>query len=395
MSLPPLVFEPRYWNRVWGGRALQHQFGRSIPDGLVGESWEVSAHPAHVSRVAEGPYAGRTLAELWQTHRIQLDGAHPVAWTSSPCLIDGHDRLVEHGLEAHATNQQPVNDPFPLLIKLLDCQQPLSIQVHPDDAGAALWCPGEAGKSEAWVVLAANPDSKILAGLKSGVTRDDVVAALQTGRIAECLHVLQPQVGDCIAIEPGTLHAILGPLVLLEVQPTSDATFRLYDWDRVGLDGQPRPLHIEQSLAVTDWARGPVNVQPASSARDPDGQLLTRSVSEGFENTDDLRVPRSRFGLVNTGCVPQSELLYASSQFSLNRHQLSQTFLIPKTQRVSVWLLVRGSGELRDQDGYRRSFACGETVLIPAAHADCEWIPTPSCELISAHPSNFVGASGS
>ncbi len=320
--MSPLVFDPRYWNRLWGGRSLQTRFGRQIPDGLVGESWEISTHSLHLSRVAEGPFVGRSLAELWQSHRVELSG----------------------------TSHLPPNAPFPLLVKLLDCQQPLSVQVHPNAEQAAKLCPHERGKSEAWVVLDTGPNARLLAGFKHGVTRDDLLAALREGRVDACLHELRPQVGDCILIPAGVPHAIVGPLVLLEVQPTSDATFRLFDWNRVDLNGQPRTLHINESLAAIDWQCGPID--PVNS--------MTYS---------------------GTG----STRLLNSAEFALDRF-VGKGVLDITYPSLAVCLLVSGRATLQDRSGYRRSFVPGETVLIPAQHSNCQWELHDDSELITALP---------
>lgn len=327
--MPPLVFEPHYWNRVWGGRSLSTQFGRRIPDGLVGESWEVSTHPNHLSRVAEGRLAGRLLVDLWNENREELAGARAAKV-----------------------------DRFPLLVKLLDCQQRLSVQVHPNSACAARLCPHETGKSEAWVVLAAPPGARLLAGMKRGVTQADILRALHDGTIADCLEELRPSVGDCIAIPPGVPHALLGPLVLLEVQPTSDATFRLFDWNRVDLNGQPRKLHIDESLAAMDWNCGPI------SAATPSPLALQGTNNSSIESTR----------------------LLTSPDFRIDRHVGAGQLSVPYLDEMSVWLIVSGRATLCDASGYARSFVAGETVLVPATHDRCQWLLAERCELIAALP---------
>src|SRR5262249_49482861 len=138
---------------------------------------------------------------------------------------------------------------FPLLIKYLDAHDWLSVQVHPDDRLAEELSPGECGKTEAWVVLHAEPGSRIWAGLRPGVAQADLERHLERGTVVECLHALEPRAGDCIFLPAGTVHAVGGGVLLAEVQQTSDATFRLFDWNRIQPDGTRRPLHIEQSLA--------------------------------------------------------------------------------------------------------------------------------------------------
>ena len=224
----PLFFVPYLRPQVWGGRRLESLFGKQLPDERTyGESWELSAHPHHVSVVGEGPLRGTSLTDLCQRFPEEMFGA-----------------------------RRPVGDVFPLLIKLLDCQTLLSIQVHPDDSTAARLLPGERGKTEAWVVLDVAPGGRIFAGLKDGVGHADLQEHLQAGTTDQCLHALEPRVGDCLFIDAGTVHAVGNGVVIAEVQQSSDATFRLFDWNRLGDDGKPRQLHIDQSLASIDFSAG-------------------------------------------------------------------------------------------------------------------------------------------
>src|SRR5262249_19325002 len=147
---------------------------------------------------------------------------------------------------------------FPWLVKYLDARDWLSVQVHPDDEAVRRLWPGEGGKTEAWFVLAAAPESKIYAGLLPGVDEPALRKALATGTVADCLHQFRPRPGDCLFLPAGTVHAVGGGVLLAEVQQTSDATFRLFDWNRVDAQGRPRSLHVEQALACINWRQGPV-----------------------------------------------------------------------------------------------------------------------------------------
>jgi mannose-6-phosphate isomerase len=225
----PLRFEPILRQYLWGGRRLGTELGKRLgPGDHYAESWEIVDHGADQSVVADGPRAGKRLHDLVRENGRELLGRH-----------------------------QPLQQ-FPLLYKFLDAHQTLSVQVHPNDAQAARLNPPDLGKTEAWVVLAADPGSRIYAGLKPGVDRAQLEDALRRGVCDKCLHSFEPAVGDCILIEAGTVHAIGAGLVIAEIQQASDTTFRLFDWNRVDRDGKPRPLHIQESLDTIDYARGPV-----------------------------------------------------------------------------------------------------------------------------------------
>ncbi|MBS0265706.1 MAG: class I mannose-6-phosphate isomerase, partial [Planctomycetes bacterium] len=216
----PLKFTPLLKRIRWGGRRLGELLGKALGnESDYAESWEICDHGVDQSRVASGPFAGLTLQELVQQQGHQLFG---------PGCIETQ---------------------FPLLIKFLDANDRLSVQVHPNDEQAHAFLPWERGKTEAWVILSADPGSCVYAGLKSGVTRESLMQALQAGSVEECLHKLPVAPGDCIFVPAGTVHAIGEGIVLAEVQQSSNLTFRLFDWNRLGQDGRPRQLHIEESLA--------------------------------------------------------------------------------------------------------------------------------------------------
>ena len=209
---------------------LGEQFGKRLPDPeqTYGESWEVSGHPHHPSTIAEGEFQGRTLPEVFAERRVDILGA--------------------------------VNrfEQFPLLVKLLDCQRTLSVQVHPDDVTAQQMLGEVNGKTEMWVVLESGPEAVIYAGFKPGVGRDELVRRLRDGTVEECLHSFKPKVGDCVFMPAGLVHAVGGGVVMAEVQQASDATFRLYDWSRVDpATGQPRKLHIEEALQAIHFDLAP------------------------------------------------------------------------------------------------------------------------------------------
>jgi mannose-6-phosphate isomerase len=242
----PLRFRPLFRRYLWGGRRLLTMLGRAIGEDNCAESWEIVDHGPDQSVVVNGRLAGWTLHQLITRHGPEMLGQH---------------------------HPQPQ---FPLLLKLLDCQRDLSVQVHPNDIQAALLDPPDLGKTEAWVILHADPGSRIYAGLNSGVDRQTLQHCVATDRIADCLHWFEPQVGDCVFIPAGTVHALGAGLVVAEIQQASDTTFRLFDWNRLGPDGQPRPLHVQQALEVIDFEIGPVRPQAASTCGELEHQRLVQ-----------------------------------------------------------------------------------------------------------------------
>lgn len=220
----PLTFTPLYMERVWGGRELESRLHRPLPAGkVIGEAWEVVDREDAQSVVSEGPLRGKTLHELWDGHREEIFGVR------------------------HAS----AGPRFPLLCKLLDARDRLSVQVHPP-AQVAPQLGGEP-KTEMWYFLACDPGSRIYAGLAPGTTRATFEERLRDGRVEECLHVLSTAEGDSIFIPSGRLHAIGEGNIIVEIQQNSDTTYRVFDWNRAGLDGKPRALHLDESLLSTDF----------------------------------------------------------------------------------------------------------------------------------------------
>jgi len=212
-------------DRVWGGRRLEALYGKNLPSGVpIGELWEVVDREDAQSVVHAGPYRGTTLNELWTKHREEVFGA------------------------AYASHTAPR---FPILIKLLDARERLSVQVHPP--AAMVPTVGGEPKTEMWYFASALPGANIYAGLKRGVTRDRFDTLLRNGHVEEALHVAPVETGDSIFIPSGRLHAIGEGNVIVEVQQNSDTTFRVFDWNRTGLDGLPRKLHLEESMVSIDF----------------------------------------------------------------------------------------------------------------------------------------------
>lgn len=237
--------------------------------------------------------------------------------------------------------QLPEDGQFPLLMKLLDCQELLSVQVHLDDGMARRLLGDERGKTEAWVILDVGPNDRIFAGLQEGTGREELVRRLRAGSVDECLHSFQPRMGDCIFLPAGTVHAVGGGVVLAEVQQSNDATFRLFDWNRLGSDGRPRPLHIDEALEAINFSTGP-------------------------------QFPVTPRPLAVPGASNRAEALVRCPYFSLDRYPVSAALPLPYVGRLSIWMVIAGAAVLRAGD-YCREFSAGETVLVPASVREGRW----------------------
>ena len=244
-----LTFTPLYQTRVWGGRRMERLFARTLPEPSTpyGESWEISDREQEQSLATLSDGTGVSLHDLWTQHREAVFGA---------------------------TLQDHPSPRYPLLMKILDACDDLSIQVHPPaDIAPEL---GGDPKTEMWYVVHAEPGARIYAGIREGITREVFEQLIASGTVAEGVQVLEPKAGDCLFIPSGLIHAIGAGLVIYEVQQNSDTTYRVFDWNRVGLDGKPRALHVQESLRSIDFA------SPAPGFQKPDA--LGRLVScEFFE----------------------------------------------------------------------------------------------------------------
>ncbi len=238
--LYPLTFEPILKERVWGGRNLERLYGKRLPAGQpIGESWEITDRPEGVSVIANGPLAGHDLRWLTEQHPTELLGNSASASTRR----------------------------FPLLIKILDACDKLSLQVHPPVSVAARL--GGEPKTEMWYVAEAAPGAELCVGLKRGVTRDEFARRLGEGSAAECVHRIPVRSGDAMFLPSGRVHAIGAGLVIFEVQQNSDTTYRVFDWNRPGLDGRLRQLHVEQSLASIDFGDFEPDLVRSAYSRNP------------------------------------------------------------------------------------------------------------------------------
>ncbi len=340
MSHPlyPLTFEPIFKSMLWGGRRLPEFLGRPAPHpDPIGEAWVLSDVDSNLSVVADGPLAGRTLREL----------------------LAGHPRHVFGDVV-------PADGRFPLLLKFIDAKQELSVQVHPNDEQAARrHGPDQRGKTEAWVILDADPPtSRIYAGFREGVTDRHFREAMAAKATPHTLHSFTPKPGDCVFLRAGTVHAIGANVLLFEVQQTSDITYRLYDWDRVDAKtGKPRELHVEHGLACSDFAAGPCHpVTPTPNDR-----------------------------------PHRSERLVDCEYFALHRHGHHDTFPVGADGHCRVVVGVEGRGHI-DWNGRRVPVRPGSVVLLPAAVGACPLVPSGSVTVLECglgqHPPAAAGGCG-
>jgi mannose-6-phosphate isomerase len=310
--LPPLTFEPILKRIRWGGRRLGTLLHKPIGESQdYAESWEVADHADGQSHVASGPLVGQSLATLMLHHRGELLGRHAEA------------------------------KQFPLLIKFLDANDWLSLQVHPDDLLAKKYDAGENGKTEAWVILDALPNSQICAGLKHGVTSAQLRESLTAGSVEQCLNLISVKPGDCIFVPAGTVHALGPGIVLAEIQQQSNLTFRLFDWGRVDASGKPRPIHVEESIACTDFRRGPVSaVQPI--------QLCDSSHA--------------------------CEELVCCDYFVIRRHRFPDPVRIVTGDRFRILMSLQGNAVVKSRYG-SAALRMGSTVLLPACSGETSLLP--------------------
>jgi mannose-6-phosphate isomerase len=305
ISLYPLRFEPIYQYRLWGGRRLSGLLSTPLPaDGPVGEAWVLSDRVDHQSLVANGTLKGKTIGELMEKSREQLMGK----------LASRFHR-------------------FPLLLKFLDAQQMLSVQVHPSDAHPELLPPGETGKTEAWVVIEAGSQSCIYAGLKPDTTASSLHRSLGNGTVADQLQSIAPKPGDAVFIPAGTVHTLGGDIVVFEVQQNSDVTFRLYDWDHVDAKtGKPRPLQVAEAFEAIDFEG-----QPGG-----------------------LSLP-----IVEATSPVERERLFDCDAFRLQRLHGRVPFPVGATGEPRVLVCLNGAGRI-DHDGTPYEVGKGDVWLLPA-----------------------------
>jgi mannose-6-phosphate isomerase len=306
--LYPLKFKPVFKDYLWGGRELA-ALGKNIPEGIVAESWEISCHQDGVSTVANGEFSGILLTDL--INKFQVD-------------ILGTNQLNNRSLK------------FPLLIKFIDANDKLSVQVHPNDEFANIHENGEYGKNEMWYILSSKPGAKLVYGTKAGVTKEVFASAVKNDKIGECLNEVEVKPGDILNIPSGLIHAIGEGILLAEIQQNSNTTYRVYDYNRIDKDGNKRPLHIEKALEVIDFNR----------------------------NIDSPKVKGLEVS-INTASTKAYKI--ANKYFSVEEYVIKDE--VKETtdgSKFFIYVFVDGNGEIH-YDGSKLEVSKGETVLIPAA----------------------------
>ena len=301
-ALYPLRFNPVYKDYLWGGNRIPKVFNRDMPDGIYAESWEISTHPDGATTIANGPLAGKTLCDLLPEHKADLLGTH----------VQGDD--------------------FPLLIKLIDARDKLSVQVHPNDGNAAA-VDGEP-KTEMWYFLEGDADAQIYCGLKPGIGKEEFLQAMEAKTFAEILQSIPAVNGDAVFVPGGRVHAIGTGCLILEIQQNSNTTYRIYDWDRTDADGNARELHIDKALQVIDW-----------------------------KNNGDPH------------CDVRGNTIQSCEYFQLDRYELTEETAFPNLGKSFQALFVaEGAGIIRWADG-EDELSAGQSWLVPAGLGDYEMIP--------------------
>ncbi|MFA6173494.1 MAG: type I phosphomannose isomerase catalytic subunit [Kiritimatiellales bacterium] len=293
-KLYPLRFNPVYKDYIWGGDRIPKRFNRNLPDGIYAESWEISTHPDGKTAIASGPLAGKTLGDLLPEHKTALLGTN----------VKGGD--------------------FPLLIKLIDARDTLSVQVHPNDASAA--AVGGEPKTEMWYFLEGGGAAQIYCGLKPGIGKAEFMKALESKMFANILHSIPAKKGEAVFVPGGCVHAIGAGCLILEIQQNSNTTYRIYDWNRVDAGGKGRELHIDKALKVIDW-----------------------------ENNGDPR------------CKINGTEIQSCEYFRLDRFELAAVKMFSMSGRSFHALFVdEGSGKISWAGG-EENLSPGQSWLVPAA----------------------------
>lgn len=305
--LYPLKFNPVFKDYIWGGRELE-KLGKNLPQGMTAESWEISTHPDGINTIANGEFKGQLLTDL----------------------------IDRFGREIVGTELYTALVKFPLLIKFIDANNKLSVQVHPRDEYARLHEKGELGKNEMWYILSAKPGAKLIYGTRPGITKEDFRKAVEEDRTLECLKEVEVSPGDVLNIPAGLVHAIGEGIVLAEIQQNSNTTYRVFDYNRVDSKGSKRPLHIEKALDVIDF---------------------------GLE----INKPRTRGLDVKLNSTSIKSYKIANKYFSVEEYDVNG--VIEENAdggKFYIYVFVDGAAEIK-YSGKVIGVARGESILIPAA----------------------------
>jgi mannose-6-phosphate isomerase len=317
----PILFDPLYKQTLWGGHALRSRYNRPIsPDRVIGESWEIVSHGADQSVVKGGSLAGKTLGTI-----VAEDG---------PALLGKIETFGK----------------FPLLTKFIDAQQRLSVQVHPDDRQARTYGWGEFGKTECWYIVDAKKDARIIAGFKAPVSRESINHAIETNTLENLLDEIPIRPGDVFFLPAGVVHAIMEGTLVYEVEETSDATLRLYDWGRVDGAGRPRPLHVHEALRVAD-------TRALGNCRVPSLTLEEKGYRHSY------RLACRYFALEH----------YA--------YERREEIILPAKQSFRIVTVLSGGLEIKVPAG-AVELSAGMTTLLPALLRDVRAIGTAGTEMI-------------
>jgi len=322
-SLYPLRFHPIYKPLIWGGEKLRENYGKTDAPEKTGESWEISHVEDNISLVSNGFLEGKSLEEIIQIYKGELVG-HRI-----------FDRFGSR---------------FPLLTKFIHSNDDLSIQVHPGDEYAAEHH-GENGKTEMWYILDSDRDAQLIVGFNRDIDRDIMFEKLKDGSLKEVLHFEKVSEGDVIFLPEGRIHALGPGIVLAEIQQTSDMTYRIYDWDRVGVDGKPRELHIEHALNVLDYK----------------AHTSYKTSYQSELNTPVRLVECTYFS---------TQLIHVDKKIDMDYATLDS---------FVIYMCLDGDLDIRYNGGKQTQLVRGDSILIPAAIKDISLEPKEESRLLEIY----------
>ncbi len=311
--LYPLKLQPIYKEPIWGGTKLREIYNKDIPSNHTGESWEVACHKNGTSRIANGILKGKLLDDVIKIYGVELLGS----------------RVGGKGI-----------DKFPLLVKIIDATDKLSVQVHPDDGYAMRHENGELGKTEMWYVIDAEPGAQLVYGVKPGTTQGKFKQSIIDGNLEELLNFVDVKAGDVFHIPSTTLHAIGKGLLIAEIQQNSDTTYRVYDWDRIGTNGKSRELHIKKALDV-------INLSDMTGKEKVEGQVINEGATV-----------RTHLVACKYYKTEKIEVTYRSKE-KLNG------------EKFDIIIIIEGEGQIK-YNHINVAYNAGDTFLIPACMGDYE-----------------------